>query len=202
MSSSKPPDEDMGPSKPPTDITKHKVYALAILLATIIAAIAQVLVVPPTFVPWWTTKSSNKESIGKDQSQAEPSPSTPPTVPPPVAESSPPITPSVTPQDICCVWFSETSRKKYNFVCKGQNSFDIYEVRDQLLTITGSGKIVDDGSIKADILSMAKNRTAHLTLRLSSDRRKIEGSWHGDDPRESGRVVFHKIQEGYRATVL
>jgi hypothetical protein len=41
---------------------------------------------------------------------------------------------------------------------------------------------------------LTKNRMAYLKLRLSTDGQKMEGSWHGDDPRETGLLTFHKIQ--------
>lgn len=162
--------------EPPPDITKHKVYALIILVATILAAVAQALVVPPSWLTLWATQSQNKETI-KDPAPVEASPSAPP----------------ITTQNVYGVWLSEKSKKKYQFIYHDQNTFVIYEVGDRVLNEVGSGKIDADGSIEADILAKKKGRKAHFRLKLSPDGKKIDGSWKGDDPRESGSIVFVKI---------
>lgn len=96
-------------------------------------------------------------------------------------------------QSVCGEWLSSTSRKQYNFVCQGKDSFEIYEVGAQGLNKTGSGKLSPGGDIDADILSTPKNRRAHLRLRLSPDGRTMDGSWQGEDLRESGQLMFHRV---------
>jgi hypothetical protein len=96
-------------------------------------------------------------------------------------------------QNVCGEWLSATSRKQYNFVCQDKDSFEIYETGNQGLNKTGSGKVSAGGDVSADLFSSPKNRRAHLRLRLSPDGRTMDGSWQGEDPRESGQLIFHRI---------
>jgi hypothetical protein len=109
----------------------------------------------------------------------------------PVATS--PTSPSFNQPNLCGEWLSETSHKQYQFVCTGQDLFEIYEISDQGLNKTGSGKVTDDGTLEADFHSLTKNRWAHLKLTLSPDGRKMEGSFQGADPRESGWLTFRRV---------
>jgi hypothetical protein len=156
------------PTQPP--------YARITVLALFLAAIAQLLLVPPAWKVWPFT-SPTLEPISLNS---------------PIPAPTPHVKPLTEQESICGMWLSETSRKQYNFVCQGQNLFEIYEVGDQGLNKNGSGKIFEGGDVEADILSLTKNRKAHLKLRLSNDGRKMEGSWRGDDPRESGQLTFHR----------
>lgn len=99
--------------------------------------------------------------------------------------------PTLNQRNVCGTWVSATSRKRYDFVCLGQGSFEIYEVSDQGLSKNGSGKLIED-NVEAELLSMPKSRRAHLRLKLSADGLRMEGSWQGDDPRESGQLMFHR----------
>ncbi len=159
----------MNGQQPPDDITKNKKYALAILLVAIISAISQTLVVPPAWKLWPAEE--------------------------PRAQTSP--TPAATPiqnrPNVCGIWVSSTSQKRYDFVCQGGDSFEIYEVSDQGINKNGSGKLTEGSKVEAEILSTPKNRKARLKLMLSTDGRRMEGSWKGDDPRESGQLMFHRI---------
>jgi hypothetical protein len=115
--------------------------------------------------------------------------------PTPTPKNSPVATPSpVTSQSpICGLWQSETSSKRYNFICKNQNFFELYEVgADQGLTKVGSGTANGD-AIEVDFFSIAKNRSAKLKLKLFADGQKLEGTMQGIDPRESGWLTFRKI---------
>jgi hypothetical protein len=156
---------------PIDDISKNKMYALAMLLAALVAAAGQVAGVPPAWLNLW----AQQETIAK--TSATPAPTATP----------PPSQPSV-----CGTWASETSPRRYNFVCQGQGSFEIYELGDTGPNKTGSGVLTEDG-VEADILSVPKNRKAHFKLRLSADGRKMEGTWKGKDPRESGQVMFRRV---------
>jgi hypothetical protein len=105
--------------------------------------------------------------------------------------------PSPTPKrrsDICGVWVSATSQKQYEFVCQEPDVFQVRQINGQGLKNRGSGKVTEDGKIEADLFILPKERTAHLSLQLSPDGQKIEGTWHGDDPKiESGQLTFHRI---------
>lgn len=163
-------------SQPPADnLSNNKVYAVAMLLAAIIGTLAQVVVIPPTW-KWWPYEES------KAQTSATPVPTPTPKVVPLQGQTN-----------VCGTWISATSRKRYDFVCQGQGSFEIYEVSDKGLSKNGSGKLTEDGSVEADLLSMPKNRRARLKLRISADGRRMEGSWQGEDPRESGQLMFQRV---------
>lgn len=101
--------------------------------------------------------------------------------------------PPVIQRTVCGTWVSETSRKRYDFVCQGQGFFEIYEVSDKGLNKNGSGKLIEGDNVEVELLSMPKNRRAHLKLKLSSDGLRMEGSWRGDDPREYGQLLFHRV---------
>jgi hypothetical protein len=160
--------------------TTSKPYAVLTVLAALVAAGA-------AFYQAWKlapTPPSIQEQIVRDS---------PKPVATPLAVPTPSATPIARRQNVCGVWLSITSQKKYNFVCNDQGLFEIYEVSENGSNKTGTGKITDDGSVEADLLSLAKKRKAQLKLRLSADGRMMEGSWRGDDPRESGRLTFQKV---------
>lgn len=165
-------------SQPPADnLSNNKVYAVAMLLAAIIGTLAQVVVVPPA-LKWWPYEEQ------KAQTSATPAPTPNPTPKSGTLQSQ---------TNVCGTWVSATSQKRYDFVCQGQGSFEIYEVSDKGLSKNGSGKLTEDDSVEADLLLMPKNRRAHLRLKLSADGRRMEGSWQGEDPRESGQLMFQRI---------
>lgn len=165
-------------SQPPTNnLSSSRRYAVAMLLMALISAVAQVVVVPPTW-KWWPYEES------KAQTSATPTPTPSPT---------PKTAPLQTQANVCGTWVSMTSQKRYDFVCQGQGSFEIYEVSNRGLNKNGSGRLTEDGNVEADLLSMPKNRRAHVKLKLSADGRRMEGSWRGEDPRESGQLTFHRV---------
>jgi hypothetical protein len=143
----------------------------AVAILTLLAGIAMV---PPA---WWPILFPRPFQ----------SPVTPPSLP------EPPVSVAEPRQNVCGEWLSATSRKQYNFVCQGKDSFQIYEVTGEGLNKTGSGNMSAGGDVDADLLSSPKNRRAHLRLRLSTDGRTMTGSWQGEDPRESGQLMFHRI---------
>lgn len=165
-------------SQPPTDnLSSKKLYAIVMLLTALIGTLAQVVVVPPTW-NWWPYEGSKVQ-----------------TPPPPVLtddRSTPRKDPLQSQPNVCGTWVSATSGKQYDFVCQGQGSFEIYEVSDKGLSKNGSGRLTEEGNVEADLLSVPKNRRARLRLRLSADGRRMEGSWQGEDPRESGQLTFHR----------
>ncbi len=165
------------PQPPQFDWSKTKFYTGVALITMLLGIGIQASLVPTA---WWPILFPAPTERPGPQSS-----------PVPVTISS--ANPLVRQQNVCGVWLSETSRKRYNFICQAQDSFEIYEISDQGLNKNGSGKLTEDGNIEAEFLSLPKNRRAHLKLRLSADGRKMEGSWQGDDPRESGRLLFHRI---------
>ena len=95
---------------------------------------------------------------------------------------------------LCGRWRSVKSQKDYNFVCRGQNSFQIQELNDGLQNNSGSGWISSNGEIQAELLIAKKDRTAHLRLQLSSDGQRLDGTWYGNHARESGTLSFYRVQ--------
>lgn len=165
-------------SQPSVDsLSGKKLYALVMLLTALVGALAQVVVVPPAW-GWWPYEGL------KTQTSATPAP---------IPKPAPKTEPLQSQPNVCGTWASATSRKRYDFVCQGQGSFEIYEVSDKGLSKNGSGRLTEEGNVEADILSMPKNRKAHLRLKLSADGRRMEGPWWGDDPRESGQLTFYRI---------
>lgn len=154
------------------DWSKTRIYA-AIMIA---AALVQI----STWKGWPFNRS---EAVPPDNQEQI----TQGTVPP---IAGPSTNPSDKKQGICGGW--HTAHRQYNFVCQGQTSFEIYEGGDQGMIRRGSGRITSSGAIEADLFSSAKNRTGHLILNLSADGESLEGPWHGDDPRETGRLEFRK----------
>lgn len=151
-------------------------YAAIILLIGIIGAAATLYSACPT-----------KKNLQEHLATGAPSPiSNPPATPLPA-------TTSVDGQNICGVWLSETSHKQYNFVCKEHGSVEIYEISNQGLARVGAGKITEAGNLEADFHVQTKNRWARLQLKLSPDGQTMEGSYHGTDPREAGRLTFHRV---------
>jgi hypothetical protein len=94
----------------------------------------------------------------------------------------------------CGVWQSETSGKRYNFICQDERTFEIYENDpSQGLIKVGSG-IISQGRVDGTLLVRGKDRTATLSLTLSTDGQKMEGSFKGSDPREFGELVFQRLE--------
>lgn len=170
------------------DLSKHRGYLIATLITAVVAAIAQALGLLPLYKIYPTETPINTPGV---EISVPPSVEPPPTQNPP--NTNPPTTQSLMLQNLCGGWFSETSQKRYDFVCQAQAYFDIYDVTDQGRNKVGSGKMLEGGTIEANILVLKKNRIAHLTLSISADGRKMNGSWQGNDPREFGKITFHKI---------
>jgi hypothetical protein len=168
------------PSRSQSDWTKTKIYAVIIAVTAIIGAGA-------AFYQAWRLAQAVGLHAGPIVQYSPAPTATPSSVPTTSA------TLVARQQNICGVWLSATSRKKYNFVCQGEGLFEIYEVGESGASKTGTGKIASDGSVEAALLSLAKNRRAQLKLTLSDDGRRLEGSWRGEDPRESGRLMFNKV---------
>lgn len=170
------------PPTPQISWTTTKPYAVIIALGTIIMAGAAFY---EAWRHWGLTPASE----------------TPAMVPVALGSPTPSASPALTAtpalatkhQNICGTWLSSSSHKKYNFVCHGEGFFEIYEVSEGGANKTGTGKITDDGSVEADLISLEKNRKAQLRLRLSTNGQMMDGSWRGEDPRESGRLTFQKV---------
>jgi hypothetical protein len=164
-------------SQPPDNLSNKRLYAITMLLTALIGMLAQVIVVPPT-LKWWPYEES------KAKTWATPSPT-----PSPISKTAP----HQGQHTVCGTWVSATSRKRYDFVCQGEGSFEIYEVSASGLDKNGTGKLTEEGNVEADLLSKPKNRSAHLRLKLSADGSRMEGSWQGKDPRESGQLMFYRV---------
>lgn len=176
------------PQRPDSDWTKTKLYAGIMLLATLAGAGVQVLLVPPAWWPiFWPPNQGQNERTAQAQTQTPPQQSHPAPVVDQTTVQKPPQ------QNVCGVWLSATSQKRYNFVCLGNDSIEIYEVTSQGTNKNGSGRLTGEGGVEASILSSPKNRWAHLKLRLSADGQRLQGSWRGDDPRESGQSTFYRV---------
>lgn len=153
---------------------------LIALLGVIVGAL-QIQKLPPPWWPWGPPDSANRGLVEVD---ATPTPKSSPIATPPQ---------SIPQSSICGLWRSETSGKQYNFICRTQNFFEIYEVSsDQGLTKVGSGTINGE-VVDASYFSTAKRRSAKLELKISADGQTLEGTMKGQDPRESGWLIFHKV---------
>jgi hypothetical protein len=174
---------------PHDDLTKHKLIVVGTLLAALVTALAQVMGVLPALDKWLSEVQVTHNSGGPVGS---------PTADPIASPTASPVATSTSMtassrKHVCGAWRSDGSRKQYDFVCNGPNSFEIYEVSGQALNKNGSGKLTEEGDIEADLTSFPKNRKAYLKLSVSADGQKLEGTWRGDDPRESGRLMFRRI---------
>lgn len=166
---------------PPKDWSKSKIYLFLTLLFLAITALSQSLMVPPAWNPPRPLPTPEPTPVVVH------TPTPTPTPPPPVSRTSQ--------RTACGSWFSNTSQKKYKFICRDQNSFDVYQVNSDLdITKVGSGDAVGD-IIDAKLVVPEKGRKAYLQLQLSTDGQRMEGRWHGDDPRESGLLKFQKIPD-------
>lgn len=144
------------------------------LLAIVLTALATALQVPQSISQW--IRSLRQEAVVEKGVS-------------PVAESS--IKPRPR-QDVCGTWQSQTSQKHYNFVCRSEGLFEVYEVSTGGLIRAGSGNVDADGSVEAHLVSPAKNRRGRWKLKLSPDGRTMQGPWYGEDPREFGQLTFYK----------
>jgi hypothetical protein len=165
------------------DWSKHRAVVLITLLCLIITAIAGSLLVPPAWlgVPefhrWWYPAPAPSP---------QPSPGPQPSPPPP------PVEPADN-QALCGQWQSLTSGKRYNFVCRGTDSFEIYEIVPGSVPVrVGFGRVIKR-NVDVNFISREKGRTAILTLRLSDDAQTLEGIMEGVDERERGRLTFRKM---------
>lgn len=155
-------------------------YATLTLILLFIGVIAQALQVPHSINQWLRSLNTKEETL---ISQVSPVPG-----PAPVGN------PTARRQDMCAEWISSNSQKPYDFICTGPSTFDVHETNNGHLNRIGSGRVVADGRLEAEVVSPAKNRKGYWDLRLSPDKSTLEGTWHGDDPRESGRLQFRKLK--------
>lgn len=101
---------------------------------------------------------------------------------------------SFNPKKDCGLWQSETSQKRYTFICSDANSFDVYlNNASEGLVKVGTGNF-DGPNVEADLYVLTKNRSAHLSLRLSEDGETLAGTWRGEDEREIGQLIFRKLK--------
>ncbi len=154
-------------------------YATLTLILLFIAAIAQALQVPHSINQWLRSLNTKEETL---ISQVSPVP-----VPEPVKAKA-------RYQDMCAEWVSSNSQRPYDFICTGPSTFDVHEASNGQLTRIGSGRVVAEDHLEAEVVSPTKNRKGYWQLQLSPDKNTMEGTWHGDDPRESGRLQFRKLR--------
>lgn len=161
----------------PLDWTKTRTYAGLALLATFITASAAGLTAISRLL--WPER---------------------PIIPPPLAEKVlSPAKDEVLQQRVCKEWSSITSKKRYDFVCNGPDSLDVYEVTSQGKKKVGFGKFTADKRVEVELMVQPNNRKAplrraRLNLTPSPDGKRLEGSLSGDDPREVGQLTFNAIQ--------
>jgi len=159
-------------------------YATLTLILLFIASIAQVLQVPHSISQWLRSLNTQQDQL---ISQVSPVPDPAP-VPAPVVEKKSHY------QDMCAEWISSNSQKPYDFICTGPSTLDVHEASNGQINKIGSGRIVTGGRLEAVVVSPTKNRKGYWELQLSPDKSTMAGTWHGDDPRESGRLEFRKLK--------
>ena len=160
-------------------------YRRNTLIIAAITAVSTALLVIPAWRNSGGLPPSNQWTTPTPTPTPRPSPVQTPQV---VSTPLPAVKPNV-----CGRWKSVSSQKIYDFVCQGQR-FEIRELNGEGQNNTGSGSVSQDGEIQAALLIAKKDRTAHLRLRLSNDGQRLDGSWYGNDPRESGTLSFYRIQ--------
>jgi hypothetical protein len=160
--------------------SSRTIYTILGLIIALVTAVSTALLVPPA---WWNLQR-NPASTQQPEPVARNS----------AVPSGNQVIPIAKQQTVCGLWQSESSQKKYDFVCQGQSSFQVHEIGSTRQNNTGSGTIREDGQIQAEMLITKRGRTAHLRLHLSNDGQKIEGSWYGGDAKESGTLSFHRVQ--------
>jgi len=161
----------------PQNRTEWTSYATIMLLAIVVTALGTALQVPQSITQWLRSIRMPVPAVQK-------------------ADSALPEASRIQfsqQEAICGGWQSQTSQKKYQFVCKSNGYFEVYELTESGLIKIGSGSATHDGTVEADLVSIAKNRRGHWKLTLSSDGRMMHGPWYGDDPRESGQLTFYKV---------
>lgn len=178
---------------PQRDWTKTLPYAALVLLATLITAGAgaySTIKTPATPPPAPTSAPTPTPT-----SLAHPSPS-------PGVETRPrnPLTAAdvARQQSFCREWISAGSGKRYNFVCRDQDVFDVYVLSAHGPERIGTGTILKDNSVETDVVISPRNRAAqprnsHWNLKLSANGKKLEGMHSGDDPRETFQLSFHRV---------
>lgn len=164
------------------DWTKTRTYASLVLLATFITAGAAGLTAISRSL--WPERPVTGAA---DQNQQSPK-----AAPSPARDEA-------LQRTVCKEWSSATSTKRYNFVCNGTDSIDVYEVTSQGYKKVGSGKFTADRRVELELMVQPNNkhaplRRAHLNLTPSSDGKKLEGPLKGDDPREVGQLTFNAVQ--------
>ena len=158
----------------PIDWTKTRTYAGLALLATFITASAA----------GFTALS---RLLGPDPPSA------------PVEKALSPAKDDALQQRVCKKWSSLTSKKRYDFVCNGPDSLDVYEITSQEKRKVGFGKLTADKRVEVELMVQPNNkraplRRARLSLTPSPDGKRLEGSFSGDDPREVGQLIFNAVQ--------
>ena len=162
-------------SQPPSPgRTEWTGYATLTLILVFVGALAEALQVPQSLNEFFNKIKNPEEVISKE-------------IPPPPHSPLPVIQ-----TEVCAHWSSENSSRQYSFICVGAENLDIYEVNNGRLIKIGSGRF-SDGKINAEVVSLTKNRRGYWQLELSSDKTTLEGSWQGDDPRESGNLKLRKV---------
>jgi hypothetical protein len=165
------------------DWTKTFPYACLVLMATL--ASTGVLV-------YKTMKSDSVQ--GREQPASTPSPTPMPTPSPTPWEKNPEVL--ARQQRVCSEWIFALTGGRYNFVCRGSDTFDIYVVRDNGSKRVGAGKIGTDGSVEGDLLIPkhpdSAPRHSHWSLKITTDGKRLEGTHYGEDPREEFPLIFDR----------
>ena len=93
----------------------------------------------------------------------------------------------------CGEWQSESSGKRYTFICNGDNLVDVYEndPKEGLIKV-GSGTM-SEGKVRLFFIPRERGRGAFLELLLSTETQTLEGSFQGAEPREAGPLRFRKV---------
>ena len=165
------------------DWTKTRTYASLALLATFITAgAAGLTAISRSF---WPERPAIQDQSAIQDQQREKAPSQ--------------ARDNALQQMVCKEWSSATSGKRYNFVCNGADSIDVYEVTSQGNKKVGAGKFTSDRRVEVELMVQPNNkraplRRAHLNLTPSPDGKKLEGPMKGDDPREVGQLTFNTVQ--------
>jgi hypothetical protein len=185
-------------SRPTFRRNSNTSYRRIMLIIALVAALSAALMVFPA---WWSgvfnppNGSTGPGSNSNTQATVvSPSPIVGIGSPSPSPTPTPTPTLRVAQRAICGKWRSVSSQKNYNFICQGQGTFQIQEMNDRGQTNTGSGTIGPNGEISADLLIARNDRTAHLSLQLSSDGQWLVGTWNGVSKTEAGSISFQRIQ--------
>lgn len=180
---------------PQRDWTKTLPYAFLVLLATLTSA---------GVGAYATIISIHVSRQQREAPGPTPSPTPTPTASPSATPEPSPRNPITTSdlarqQKICSEWISSSSGKRYNFVCRGRDTFEVYVVGVHGSERIGSGTILEDNSVESDVKISPRNkqalpRNSHWKLKPSADGKKLEGVHSGDDPRETFPLRLRRAQ--------